>query len=132
MLAIAAGLGAPLLVLALAMPVGPLMLVVLALAGVVLLSAGPVQLVLMQELMPDNRGAAVGLSIFAITMASALGTVAIGALGEAMGLQVALITGAGVALLALPFIALLPETRHVSALGPATSRSSEPDPPAPA
>ncbi len=115
MLAIAAGIGSPLLILALAMPVGPLMLAMLALAGVVLLSAGPVQLVLMQELMPDNRGAAIGLSIFAITMASALGTVVVGAIGEIIGLQVALIAGAGVALLALPFIALLPETRHVSA-----------------
>lgn len=127
MLAIAAGLGAPLLVVALVMPVGPLMLGVLALSGVVLLSAGPVQLVLMQELLPDNRGAAVGLSIFAITMASALGTVAIGGLGEVVGLQLALVAGAGVALLALPFIALLPETRHVSARGAAS-----PEPPAPA
>ncbi len=114
MLAIAAGVGPPLLILALALPVGPLMLVPLALAGVVLLSAGPVQLVLMQELMPDNRGAAVGLSIFAITMASAVGTVVVGAVGQVIGLQTALILAASVALLALPFIALLPETRHVS------------------
>jgi MFS transporter, FSR family, fosmidomycin resistance protein len=114
MLAIAVGVGAPLLILALAMPTGPLMLGVLALAGVALLSAGPVQLVLMQELMPDNRGAAVGLSIFVITMSSALGTVFVGALGQAIGLQAALILAAGAALLALPFIALLPETRHVS------------------
>jgi FSR family fosmidomycin resistance protein-like MFS transporter len=131
MLAIAAGVGPPLLILALLVPVGPLMLAMLALAGVVLLSAGPVQLVLMQELMPDNRGAAVGLSIFAITMASALGTVVVGALGEVIGLQVALIAGAGVALLALPFIALLPETRHVSAPGSHTPGSVAPDPPDP-
>jgi len=114
MLGLAVGVGAPLLILALAMPTGPLMLGVLALAGVALLSAGPVQLVLMQELMPDNRGAAVGLSIFVITMASALGTMVVGALGQAIGLQTALILAAGAALLALPFIALLPETRHVS------------------
>jgi MFS transporter, FSR family, fosmidomycin resistance protein len=114
MLAIASGVGAPLLILALAMPVGPLMLVVLALAGVVVLSAGPVQLVLMQELLPDNRGAAVGLSIFVITMTSALGTLAVGAIGEAIGLQAALLLAASASLLALPFIALLPETRHVS------------------
>jgi len=114
MLGLAVGVGAPLLILALAMPTGPLMLGVLALAGVALLSAGPVQLVLMQELMPDNRSAAVGLSIFVITMASALGTMVVGALGQAIGLQTALILAAGAALLALPFIALLPETRHVS------------------
>ncbi len=114
MLAISVGVGAPLLILALAMPVGPAMLLVLALAGVALLSAGPVQLVLMQELLPDNRGAAVGLSIFVITITSALGTLVVGALGEAIGLQTALILAAGAALLGLPFIALLPETRHVS------------------
>ena len=114
MLAIAVGVGAPLLILALAIPIGPLTLVVLAVAGVALLSAGPVQLVLMQELMPDNRSAAVGLSIFVITLTSALGTVVVGALGEAIGLQAALILAAGAALFALPFIALLPETRHVS------------------
>jgi hypothetical protein len=38
----------------------------------------------------------------------------VGALGEAIGLQTALVLGAGAALLAVPFIALLPETRHVS------------------
>ncbi len=115
MLAIACGVGAPLLILALSMEIGPAMLLVLALAGVVLLSAGPVELVLMQELLPDNRGAAVGFSIFVITMASALGTVVVGAVGQVIGLQAALILAAGIALLALPFIALLPETRHVSA-----------------
>lgn len=114
MLAIACGVGSPLLMLALAVPIGPAMLVLLALAGVALLSAGPVQLVLMQELLPDNRGAAVGLAIFAITMTSALGTVAVGALGDVIGLQAALILSAVAGLLALPFIALLPETRHVS------------------
>ena len=114
MLAIAAGVGAPLLILALALPPGPAMLAVLALAGIALLSAGPVELVLMQELLPDNRGAAVGLNIFALTMASAFGTVAVGAIGQAIGLQSALMLAAGAALLALPFIALLPETRHVS------------------
>ncbi len=41
MLAIASGVGAPLLILALAMPVGPLMLVVLAVAGVAAAQRGP-------------------------------------------------------------------------------------------
>lgn len=114
MLAIAAGVGAPLLMVALALPAGIAVLPFLAVAGVVLLSAGPVQLVLMQELLPDNRSTAVGLSIFVTTITSAVGTVAVGAVGQALGLQTALILAAGAALLALPFIALLPETRHVS------------------
>ena len=114
MLAIAAGVGAPLLIAALALPAGPAVLPVLAIAGVVLLTAGPVELVLMQELLPDNRSTAVGLSIFVTTITSAVGTVVVGALGQAMGLQAALILAAAAALLALPFIAQLPETRHVS------------------
>jgi FSR family fosmidomycin resistance protein-like MFS transporter len=114
MLAIASAIGAPLLIVALALPAGIVALPFLALAGAVLLSAGPVQLVLMQELLPDNRSTAVGLSIFVTTVTSAVGTVVVGALGQAMGLQVALILAATAALLALPFIALLPETRHVS------------------
>lgn len=114
MLALGILIGAPLLMLALSLPPGPPMLVVLALAGVALLSGGPVQLVLMQELMPDNRGAAVGLSIFMVTVASAVGTIAVGTLGELIGLQQALIFAAASALLALPFVALLPETRQVS------------------
>ena len=114
MLALGTLLGAPLLMLALSLPPGAAMLVVLALAGVALLSGGPVQLVLMQELLPDNRGAAVGLSIFMVTVASAVGTITVGALGQLIGLQAALILAAAVALLALPFVALLPETRHVS------------------
>ena len=114
MLALGIVVGAPLLMLALSLPPGVPMLVVLALAGVAILSAGPVQLVLMQELLPDNRGAAVGLSIFVTTVASAVGTMAIGALGQAIGLQQALMLAAAVGLVSLPFIALLPETRHVS------------------
>jgi FSR family fosmidomycin resistance protein-like MFS transporter len=114
MLALGALIGAPLLIIALLMPIGPLTLVVLAISGVALLSAGPVQLTLMQELMPNNRSLAVGLGIFTVTVASAVGAIVIGALGETIGLQAALILVAALALLALPFIALLPETRHVS------------------
>jgi len=114
MLALAAAVGAPLLILALLMPIGPLTLVVLAVSGVALLSAGPVQLVLMQELLPNNRSLAVGLGIFTVTLASAAGSILIGSLGEAIGLQSALVLAAVLALVALPFIAFLPETRHVS------------------
>ncbi len=114
MLALAAAIGAPSLMAALLMPFGLLSFVVLAIAGVALLSSGPVQLVLMQELLPDNRSAAVGLSIFVGTITSAVGAILIGTIGETIGLQTALILAAALALLALPFIAFLPETRHVS------------------
>lgn len=113
-LAVAAGAGAVPLIAALALPAGPAILPFLAVAGVLLLSAGPVELVLMQELLPHNRSTAVGLSIFVTTVATAVGSIAVGALGQAIGLQAALLLTAGVAFLALPFIALMPETSHVS------------------
>jgi FSR family fosmidomycin resistance protein-like MFS transporter len=114
MLGIGVGLGSPLMLLALAMPVGPGMLGVLALSGLALLSSGPVRLVLMQELLPHHRAMAVGMQIFVVTLASAVGTVAVGLLAQLIGLQESLVLAAAVALLSLPLIALLPETRHVS------------------
>lgn len=114
MLGIGVGAGSPLMLLALAMPVGPAMLAVLAVAGLALLSSGPVRLVLMQELLPHHRAMAVGMQVFVVTLASAVGTVVVGLLAQLIGLQESLVLAAAVALLALPFIALLPETRHVS------------------
>ena len=113
-LAASAGVGAPLLGLALLMPPTPIQLAVFALAGLVFLSAGPVQLVMMQELLPENRSVAVALASFTTMVAGALGVVLVGALAEVIGLQGALIVAAASALLALPCIAFLPETRHVS------------------
>jgi FSR family fosmidomycin resistance protein-like MFS transporter len=121
-LALGAVIGAPLLIVALLMPFGPLTLVVLAAAGVALLSVGPVELVLMQELLPDNKSAAVGFGIFVVTITSAVGAIVVGTLGEAIGLQTALVLVAALALVALPFIALLPETRHVSQAGASSRR----------
>jgi len=113
-LAASAGIGAPLLGLALLMPPAPIQLAAFALAGLVFLSAGPVQLVMMQELLPENRSVAVALASFTTMVAGALGVVLVGALAEVIGLQAALIVAAASALLALPCIAFLPETRHVS------------------
>jgi len=96
------------------MPPTPIQLAVFALAGLVFLSAGPVQLVMMQELLPENRSVAVALASFTTMVAGALGVVLVGALAEQIGLQGALIVAAASALLALPCIAFLPETRHVS------------------
>jgi FSR family fosmidomycin resistance protein-like MFS transporter len=117
MLALGAAIGAPLLIVALLMPFSALTLVVLAAAGVALLSVGPVELVLMQELLPGNKSAAVGFGIFVVTITSAVGAILIGTVGQAVGLQTALVLVAALALAALPFIALLPETRHVSQAG---------------
>ena len=113
-LAASAGIGAPLLGLALLMPPTPIQLAVFALAGLVFLSAGPVQLVMMQELLPENRSVAVALASFTTMVAGAMGVVLVGALAEQIDLQGALIVAAASALLALPCIAFLPETRHVS------------------
>jgi FSR family fosmidomycin resistance protein-like MFS transporter len=114
MLAVGTGIGAPLLALALLMPPTPVQLAAFALAGLVFLTAGPVQLVMIQELLPDNRSMAVAISIVVSTVAGALGTVIVGGLAELISLQGALVAAAASALLALPCIAFLPETRHVS------------------
>jgi len=57
---------------------------------------------------------AVAVNSFVTMVAGALGTVVVGVLAEAIGLQNALLIAAGSALIALPCVALLPETRHVS------------------
>jgi hypothetical protein len=49
-----------------------------------------------------------------VTLTSAIGTVAVGLLPQLIGLRQSLVLAAAVALVALPLIAILPETRHVS------------------
>jgi len=101
-------LGLPILAVALLVGLGPLQLVVLALGGFWLLSASAVQVVAMQELLPDNRSLATGIFYF-ISSASAIATlIAVGVLADQAGLQQAILAAIAVAALALPAILLLP------------------------
>lgn len=107
-LAVSLAAGLPLLAAAVLLPPGPIQLAVLAVAGFILLSAMPVQLVLMHELFPHNRSAATGITYFMTTAGAIAGMVSVGALGDAIGLELGLIAGIAVGAAALPIILQLP------------------------
>jgi FSR family fosmidomycin resistance protein-like MFS transporter len=93
------------------LPEGPWQLVLLAAAGLVAFAGSPVQMVLIQELLPDNRSAAMGIMMFLGLEGTILATVAVGFIADAVGLGPTLAASMLLSLLALPFVLLLPETR---------------------
>jgi len=100
--------GLPALGLSVILGPGFVQLGALTVAGFALLSAMPVQLVLMHELFPQNRSAATGITYF-MTTAGAIGSmVAVGAIGDAVGLDTGLLVAIAVGGLALPAVLLLP------------------------
>ena len=111
--------GAPCLILALLMGFGPLQLVLLACAGLGIVGANPVQLVVMQELLPENRGAAVGITFLVSGLGAIVASVAVGVVATGLGLHATLLASSTLALLSLPLFLALPETRAVSVLAPA-------------
>jgi FSR family fosmidomycin resistance protein-like MFS transporter len=100
--------GLPTLGLAVVLGPGLVQLSVLTVAGFGLLSAMPVQLVLMHELLPQNRSAATGITYFMATFGAIGSMVAVGAIGDAVGLDVGLLVTIAVGGLALPAILILP------------------------
>ncbi|MHB0868904.1 MAG: MFS transporter [Chloroflexota bacterium] len=102
----------PLLYLALSLPEGPMAIAVLAVAGAVALSASPVQLTLAQELLPGGRSTASGIVFFLGFEGTLISTLAVGAVGDWIGLGPAL--GAAVlgSMLSIPFTLALPEPRE--------------------
>jgi MFS family permease len=111
-LAVGVLVGVPLLIGALAL--GPTVpgISLLALGAFAIFSANAVELVMVQEMLPDNRSAAVGVTYFVKTSGSIVATIAVGALGELIGLREALLVGCGLAALSVPLIVALPETRR--------------------
>ena len=101
-------LGLPILAASLLVGLGPLQLVVLALGGFWLLSASAVQVVAMQELLPDNRSLATGIFYFVSSASSIVTLIGVGALADETGLQPAMLVAIAVSILALPAILLLP------------------------
>lgn len=89
-------------------------LALLVLAGFTLLSASSVELVLMQQLLPDNRSAAVGVTYFMKAAGAIVATVAIGVFGEAIGLRQALLIAVAAGVCAVPFVALVREPAPVA------------------
>jgi len=76
--------------------------------GAFLMGASPVQLVLMQELLPENRSLAAGLMFFLSIGAASVATIVVGFLGDLLGLQRALLIAIVGSLLSVPFVFLLP------------------------
>lgn len=109
-MAISQGIATPVLVAALLTPPGPLNVVLMAAAGATMLSAAPIQLALLQELMPQHRGTATGIMLFLGFEGTALGTFAAGLLADRYGLGNTLVWACGVSIVALPLVLALP--RH--------------------
>jgi FSR family fosmidomycin resistance protein-like MFS transporter len=104
-------LAGPFLFAALFVATSPLGLALLAVGGLLALSAGPVQLTLVQELLPRNRGAAAGIVMFLGFEGQVIAVIAMGVLADVVGLQSALAWSVLASMLSLPFTLLLPETR---------------------
>jgi MFS transporter, FSR family, fosmidomycin resistance protein len=92
----------------------PVGLGLLVIAGFLWLSASSVELALMQRLLPDNRSAAVGLTYFVRAAGAIVATLAIGAVGDAIGLRNALLAALTIGAFAVPFLALIREPRPVT------------------
>ncbi|MBI3977881.1 MAG: MFS transporter [Chloroflexi bacterium] len=105
-------LAVPLLYLAVMTPGGAVGVVFLVLAGFFALSVAPVQLALIQELLPENRSVATGILIFLGFEGAVFATVVFGAVADQVGLLPTLIGSFVASLLAIPFTLLLPETRR--------------------
>src|SRR5690625_1825317 len=99
-----------------AVMVGPTLIGVamLTLGGLLWLSASGVELALMQQLLPDNRSTAVGLTYLARAVGGIVATMALGVVGDALGLGVALLGAIGVGAVAVVFMVALPEPDAVT------------------
>ena len=118
-LAVGVGVGVPCLILALTTGFGPWHYVLLACAGLGIVSSNPVQLVVMQELVPQNRGAAVGITFLMTGLGAIIATVAVGIIASGLGLEPAMLLASAIGALSLPLFLALPETRSVSVWAPA-------------
>lgn len=99
----------------------------LAVGGLLAVSAASVQVALMQELLPGNRSVATGISYFLSFESSVVATLAIGFAAQLFGLGEALSVSVWFSMASIPFTLLLPETgRRASASG--SGRSGRPSP----
>jgi FSR family fosmidomycin resistance protein-like MFS transporter len=84
--------------------------------GFLAVSAGSVQMALMQELLPGNRSVASGISYFLGYESAIVATLVIGLVADYTGLANALSVSVWLSIASLPFTMLLPETsRQTSA-----------------
>ena len=100
---------APLLLLAFLHVDGPLRFIVLLALGFVALSTAPVLMAVVLENAGSNPAAANGTYFMVSFVARSLITLAVGAMGDRLGLHTALLWCAGLAALGLPFVFVIPE-----------------------
>ena len=93
---------------------GPLRLAVLAFLGLTTLASTPVLMAVVIENAGDNPAAANGTYLMIGFAARALILLAVGALGDAIGLRSTYLWCAGLATLGLPFVFLLPGGAHLA------------------
>ena len=113
MMAVSQLTAGPVLFTALLLATEPIGLALLAIGGLLALCAGPVQLTLVQELLPRNRGSAAGIVMFLGFEGQVIAVLAVGFLAELIGLKAALGWSVLASMLSLPFTLLLPETRRL-------------------
>jgi FSR family fosmidomycin resistance protein-like MFS transporter len=99
----------------------------LALAGVATVALHPVSMALVQETFPESRGLANALYLSTVFIVSSVAAVAVGALGDALGLRSAFVISGAVTFLSLPLIFLLPRDRRARQGGQADHRGSPPE-----
>jgi FSR family fosmidomycin resistance protein-like MFS transporter len=109
---LAAVLLSPPLLLAFLLSGGALRLAVLVPLGLVALSTTPVLLALTIEHAGANRAAATGTYMMVAFAARSLIVLAVGALGDAFGLHTTYLWCAGLAVLGLPFVLMLPPQKR--------------------
>ena len=96
--------GGPPLILAVLWGPSVLGLAMLVIGGFGWLSGNSIELVTMQELLPENRSAAVGLTYFIKATGAIAGTILIGVAGDVFGLQATMIGAVIVGMLAAPVL----------------------------
>ena len=90
---------------------GPIRFAILLGLGFVSLSVVPVIMAMVQERSPENRALATGMYMSSAFLLNAGITVALGALGDSMGMRATFVVSAVASLIGLPFVLLLPVRR---------------------
>ena len=90
---------------------------ILILAGILMRSARPIQLALMQDMLPEARGPASGVLLAFQFIAQSGTALGFGAFADAVGIETAFWVVPGLALLAIPIVALLPSITSGSTHG---------------
>ena len=86
----------------------------LAVSGAATVALHPVCMALVQEKFPESRGLANALYLSTVFVVSSAAAVAVGALGDAIGLRTAFVISGAVTFLGIPLIFLLPRDGRVA------------------